>query len=199
MGVYYGAARSEAQNTRGKDVYLIGAGNSAGQAAMFFSNYANSVTLVVRGKSIADSMSDYLVRQLATKSNVSIETTSEVTAVYGKLHLEAIDVTNRTTSTTTRRQTNALFIFIGADAETDWLPADIARDSRGYVLTGPNVPAWTLERDPFLLESSVPGIFAVGDVRHNSVKRVASAVGEGSMSIAFAHQYLATVATAVAQ
>ena len=192
LGVYYGAARSEAQNTRGKDIYLIGAGNSAGQAAMFFANYANSVTLIVRGKSIADAMSDYLVRQLATKTNVFIETMSEVTAVYGDLHLEAIDVTNRSTASTTRRETNALFIFIGADATTDWLPPEIARDSRGYVLTGPNVPEWTLDRDPFLLESSVPGIFAVGDVRHNSVKRVASAVGEGSMAIAFAHQFLAT-------
>jgi len=193
VGVYYGAARSEAQNTRGKDVFLIGGGNSAGQAAMFFSSYANCVTLVVRGKSLADSMSDYLIHQLATKDNIVIETTSEVTAVYGDLHLEAIDVTNRSSGSTTRRKTDALFVFIGADAETDWLPPEIARDSRGYVLTGPNVPAWPLERDAFLLESSVPGIFAVGDVRHGSVKRVASAVGEGSMSIAFAHQYLATV------
>jgi thioredoxin reductase (NADPH) len=192
MGVYYGAARSEAQNTRGKDVYLIGGGNSAGQAAMFFSNYANSVTLVVRGKSLANSMSDYLIQQLATKDNIIVETTSEVTAVHGDLHLDAIDVTHRLTASTTRRKTDALFVFIGADAETDWLPPEIARDSRGYVLTGPNVPEWPLERDPFLLESSVPGTFAVGDVRHGSVKRVASAVGEGSMSIAFAHQYLAT-------
>ena len=191
MGVYYGAARSEAQNTRGKDVFLIGAGNSAGQAAMFFADYANSVTLVVRGKSLADSMSDYLIRQLSTKDNIVVETTSEVTAFAGSFHLEGIDVTNRSTGSTTRRVTDALFVFIGADAETNWLPADIARDPRGYVLTGPNVPSWPLERDPFLLETSVPGIFAVGDVRHGSVKRVASAVGEGSMAIAFAHQYLA--------
>jgi thioredoxin reductase (NADPH) len=193
MGVYYGAARSEAQNMRGRDIFLIGGGNSAGQAAMFFSNYANTVTLVVRGKSLAASMSDYLIRQLATKANIVIETTSEVTALHGDLHLEAIDVTDRATATMTRRATDALFVFIGADAETDWLPPEIARDSRGYILTGPNVPAWPLERDPFLLETSVPGIFAVGDVRHDSVKRVASAVGEGSMSIAFAHQYLATI------
>jgi len=192
LGVYYGAARSEAQNTRGRDVYLIGGGNSAGQAAMFFSNYASSVTLVVRGTSLAASMSDYLIHQLATKNNIVIETTSEVTAVHGDRHLEAIDVTNRATGSTARRGTDALFVFIGADAVTDWLPPEIARDSRGYVLTGPNVPTWPLERDAFLLESSVPGIFAVGDVRHGSVKRVASAVGEGSMSIAFAHQYLAT-------
>ncbi len=191
MGVYYGASRSEAQNMRGRDIYLIGGGNSAGQAAMFFSNYANCVTLVVRGKSLAASMSDYLIRELATKDNVRVETMSEVTAVRGDLHLEAIDITNRATATTTCRTTDALFVFIGADAETAWLPSEIARDPRGYVLTGPNVPAWPLERDPFLLESSVPGIFAVGDVRHGSVKRVASAVGEGSMSIAFAHQYLA--------
>ncbi len=193
MGVYYGAARSEAQNTRGRDVYLIGGGNSAGQAAMFFSNYANSVTLVVRGTSLAESMSDYLIRQLATKANIRVETSSEVTELYGERHLEAIDVTDRSTGSTTRRTTDALFVFIGADAETTWLPPEIERDPRGYVLTGPDVAGWPLERDPFLLESSVPGIFAVGDVRHGSVKRVASAVGEGSMAIAFAHHYLATI------
>jgi len=190
IGVYYGAARSEALNTTGKDVYLIGGGNSAGQAAMFFANYASSVTLVVRGPSLAASMSDYLIKQLATKTNVTIETRCEVTALHGEHHLEAIDTTDRATGIALRRVTDALFVFIGADAQTQWLPPQIARDERGYVLTGPDVADRKLARDPYLLETSVPGIFAVGDVRRGSVKRVASAVGEGSMSIAFAHQYL---------
>lgn len=193
MGVSYGAARSEALNTTGKDVYLIGGGNSAGQAAMFFANYARRVTLVIRGASLTSSMSDYLIKQLATKANIAIETRCEVTALHGERHLEAIEITNRASGEIARYETDALFVFIGADAETDWLPPQIERDPRGYVLTGPALPHWTLQRDPYLLETSVPGIFAVGDVRHASVKRVASAVGEGSMAIAFAHQYLASL------
>jgi len=195
VGVYYGAARSEALNTIGKDVFLIGGGNSAGQAAMFFSGYARSVTILIRGADLAASMSDYLIRQLATRANVTVEARSEVVGLRGERHLEAIDVADRAAGATTVRATDALFIFIGADAETDWLPPEIARDERGYILTGPDATPWTLERDPYLLETTVPGIFAVGDVRHASVKRVASAVGEGSMAIAFAHQYLATAAT----
>jgi thioredoxin reductase (NADPH) len=191
VGVYYGAARSEALNTTGKDIFLIGGGNSAGQAAMFFSGYARSVTILIRAADLAASMSDYLIRQLATKDNIAVEARSEVVALHGERHLEAIDVVNRATGATTRRATDALFVFIGADAETDWLPPEIGRDARGYVLTGRDAQPWPLERDPFLLETTVPGIFAVGDVRHASVKRVASAVGEGSMAIAFAHQYLA--------
>lgn len=191
LGVYYGASRSEALNTIGRDVFLIGGGNSAGQAAMFFSSYARSVTILIRGESLAASMSDYLIKQLHTKTNIALETRSEVVGLHGDAHLEAIDVADRAAGTTTRRATDALFVFIGADAETDWLPPEIARDDRGYVLTGRAAKAWPLERDPYLLETSVPGIFAVGDVRHGSVKRVASAVGEGSMAIAFAHQYLA--------
>jgi thioredoxin reductase (NADPH) len=193
VGVYYGAARSEALNTIGKDIFLIGGGNSAGQAAMFFSGYARSVTILIRAESLASSMSDYLIKQIATRENVTIEARSEVVGLHGDRHLEAIDVADRATGTTTKRATDALFVFIGADAETDWLPPQIARDANGYILTGPNAVPWTLERDPYLLETTVPGVFAVGDVRHGSVKRVASAVGEGSMSIAFAHQYLATV------
>ncbi len=191
VGVYYGAARSEARNTIGKDVYLIGGGNSAGQAAMFFANYARSVTILIRGASLAASMSDYLIKQLATKDNVTVRPHCEVTALHGSIHLEAIDVTDRQANATQRHATDALFIFIGADAETAWMPDTLARDARGYVLTGPDLQDWPLERDPFLLETNVPGVFAVGDVRHGSVKRVASAVGEGSMAIAFAHQYLA--------
>jgi thioredoxin reductase (NADPH) len=192
-GVYYGASRSEALNTTGKDVFLTGGGNSAGQAAMYFSNYARSVTIVIRGAGLAASMSDYLIKQLASKPNISVSARSEIIAFRGGLHLEAIDVVDRATGTTTTYATDAVFVFIGADAQTQWLPPDIARDVRGYVLTGPHAHPWPLERDPFLLETTVPGIFAVGDVRHDSVKRVASAVGEGSMAIAFAHQYLATL------
>ena len=193
-GIYYGAARSEASATQGLDVFLIGAGNSAGQAAMFFANHARSVTLLVRGDSLAKSMSYYLIEQLRGKGNVTVELNAEVTAVFGDDHLEAIEVANRAAETLQRRECGALFVFIGADAETEWVPPEIARE-RGYVLTGTDVlkkpGLWNLERDPYLLETSVPGIFACGDVRHNSVKRVASGVGEGSMAIAFVHQYLA--------
>jgi len=192
-GVYYGAARSEASATQGLDVYLIGAGNSAGQAAMFFANHARTVTLLVRGDSLAKSMSHYLIEQLRAKANVRVELNAELHAVHGDEHLEAIEVNDRASGAIARRACGALFIFIGADAETDWLPPEIAR-SRGYILTGVDVVkagGWPLERDPYLLETSVPGIFACGDVRYGSVKRVASGVGEGSMAIAFVHQYLA--------
>lgn len=154
LGVYYGAARSEARNTTGKDVFLIGGGNSAGQAAMFFSSYARSVTILVRGASLAASMSDYLIKQLATKTNISVEARSEVVGLHGDRHLEGIDVIDHTNATTTKRPTDALFVFIGADAETEWLPPEIARDPRGYVSTGERSASWSLERDPFLLETT---------------------------------------------
>ena len=192
-GVYYGAARSEASSTQGLDIYLIGAGNSAGQAALFFANHARTVTLLVRGNTLEKSMSHYLIEQLRTKSNVAAELHSEVQAIHGDTHLTAVDILNRQTGTVAQRDCGGLFVFIGADAETDWLPAEIARDARGFVLTGVDVVKsghWSRERDPYLLETSVPGIFACGDVRFSPVKRVASAVGEGSMAIAFVHQYL---------
>lgn len=197
-GVYYGAARTEALSTRGCSVYLIGGGNSAGQAAMFFSNYAAQVTLLVRGPSLAESMSSYLVDQLATRDNIAVQTNQEMAGLYGRAHLEEIDIYDRVDKTTTRVRADAVFIFIGADANTDWLPTELTRDQRGYILTGRDLaPAQVLEkkdeRDPYLLETSVPGIFAAGDVRHGSMKRVASAVGEGSMTIAFIHQYLAAL------
>ncbi len=201
-GVFYGAARTEAAGTRGQDVYLIGAGNSAGQAAMFFSSYARSVTLVVRGDSLAKSMSDYLIKELATKDNVRVELESEVVAAFGGDHLEAIEIEYRPTSARSRRATTGLFVFIGADAQTEWLPRGIARDARGYLLTGAQMrsalgeAAWEPAREPYFLETSVPGIFAAGDVRAASVKRCAAAVGEGSMAIAFVHQYLALDARA---
>lgn len=199
-GVFYGAALTEAQNLRGCRVHLVGGGNSAGQAALLFSAYADSVTMLVRGPSLAASMSQYLVDQLASKDNVEIQTRSEVKRVGGGDRLETIDVATGTPERIETRPTDALFVFIGARAETDWLPRSIIRDEWAYVCTGRDVMdlvrergagTWPLERDPFLLETSAPGVFAAGDVRHGSVKRVASAVGEGSMAIAFVHAYLA--------
>ena len=192
-GVSYGAAPSEAPNTHGLDVHIIGAGNSAGQAAMFFSAHARSVTIVYRGESLEKGMARYLVDQIATRPNIGALYRSEVAAAHGNDSVEAIDVRNSDTGETTRLQTGGLFIFIGADAETGWLPREIALDENGYVLTGTDVSAtgrWSLERDPYLLETSVPGIFAAGDVRFGPVKRVAAAVGEGSMATAFVRQYL---------
>jgi len=192
-GIFYGASRSEASNTHGLDIHIVGAGNSAGQAAMFFSTYAKSVTILCRGDSLGKSMSQYLVDQIAARPNIHVLSHTEVVAAHGNETLEAIEVRNNRTEEKTRLETGRLFIFIGADAETGWLPPEIALDRRGYVLTGPDVRAadrWSLERDPYLLETSVAGIFACGDVRSSPVKRVAAAVGEGSMSIAFVHQYL---------
>jgi thioredoxin reductase (NADPH) len=192
-GVYYGASRSEAGITHGLDIHLIGSGNSAGQAALHFANHARTVTLVVRGDALEKSMSRYLIEQLRGKSNVAVKLRSEVRAVYGEAHLTAIDIRDGASNAVSRHDCGGLFVFIGADAETGWLPTAIARDARGYVLTGDDVVKagrWSHGRDPYLLESSVPGVFACGDVRLSPVKRVASAVGEGSMAIAFVHQYL---------
>ncbi len=192
-GIFYGAARSEAANAHGLDVHIVGAGNSAGQAAMFFSHHALSVTILCRGATLEKSMSHYLVDQIAARPNIRTSLRSEVTAAHGDGSLEAIDVRNSETGETTRLDSGGMFIFIGADAETAWLPPEIALDSKGFVLTGSEVRAtgrWALERDPYLLETSVPGVFACGDVRFGPVKRVAAAVGEGSMAIAFVHQYL---------
>ena len=192
-GIFYGAARSEAPNVHGLDIHIVGAGNSAGQAAMFFSRHARNVTILYRGESLEKSMSRYLIDQLATRSNIDVRFLSEVVAADGEEVLEAIDVRTGKSDEPVRLASGGLFIFIGADAETGWLPPEIALDRRGYVLTGPDVSAagaWPLARDPYLLETSVPGVFACGDVRAGPVKRVAAAVGEGSMAIAFVHQYL---------
>ena len=192
-GIYYGAARSEAGAAHGLDLHLIGAGNSAGQAALFFANYARKVTLVVRGDSLEKSMSHYLIEQVRGKSNISYLLNSEIIGIRGDTHLAAVTILDRNSKETRLEDCGGLFVFIGADAETKWLPAEIARDSRGYIPTGDDVVKsgrWSHHRDPYLLESSVPGIFACGDVRLSPVKRVASAVGEGSMAIAFVHQYL---------
>jgi thioredoxin reductase (NADPH) len=196
-GVHYGAARSEAPSTHGLDVHIVGAGNSAGQAALFFSSHARSVTMLCRGDSLDKSkgsgMARYLADQLELKSNFEVLFRTEVVAAHGIESLEAIDVRNSETGDVTRLESGGLFLFIGANAETAWLPQEIALDDHGYVLTGPDLQAsadWHLERDPYLLETSVPGIFACGDVRSGPVKRVASAVGEGSMAIAFVQRFV---------
>jgi thioredoxin reductase (NADPH) len=192
-GIFYGAARSDAGNAHGLDVHVVGAGNSAGQAALNFSTHARRVTILCRGEGLEKSMSRYLIDQIATRSNIEVLAHSEVSCAHGEGSLEALDVLDRKAGTVTRVESGGLYIFIGADAETSWLPPEIALDERGFVLTGSDVREagrWELERDPYLLETSVPGIFACGDVRFGPVKRVAAAVGEGSMAIAFVHQYL---------
>ena len=192
-GIFYGASQSEAPNTQGLDIHIVGAGNSAGQAAMFLSNHANSVTILCRASALEKSMSQYLIDQLALRSNIHVMFHTEVIAAQGDAFLESIDVRNNSNGETSHLASGRLFIFIGADAETDWLPPEIALDERGYVLTGSDARmsgSWPLQRDPYLLETSVPGIFACGDVRCSAVKRVAAAVGEGSMAIALVHQFL---------
>jgi thioredoxin reductase (NADPH) len=199
-GVYYGAARTEALRVRGQKVHLVGGGNSAGQAAMLFSNYAESVTMLVRGTSLAASMSQYLIDQLKAKDNVTIETQAEVVGVKGDDSLEAIEVRCEASQRIERRESDALFVLIGARPETSWLPKELIRDQWDYVCTGRDVmdllqenrtATWPLDRDPYLLETSIPGVLAAGDVRHGSIKRCSAGVGEGSMAIAVVHQYLA--------
>jgi thioredoxin reductase (NADPH) len=194
-GVYYGAARSETVIAHGLDIHLVGAGNSAGQAAIHFAGHARRVTLVVRGDALERTMSRYLIEQLQAKSNITVELQAEVAALHGDTHLTALDILDRRTSQVRRCDSGGLFVFIGAMAQTDWLPPEIARHPSGYILTGADVVAagrWHETRDPYLLESSVPGMFACGDVRLSPIKRVAAAVGEGSMAIALVHQYLQT-------
>lgn len=195
-GVYYGTARSDARIAQGTDVHLIGAGNSAGQAAMFMANHARSVTLVVRGDALEKSMSQYLIDQIRSKSNIRVALRSEITGVRGGAQLDEVDIRDGASGNSRTEGSGGVFVFIGADAETDWLPREVVRDGRGYILTGTHLPkeaGWRENRDPYLLETSVPGIFACGDVRFGPVKRVAAAVGEGSMAIAFIHQYLSTL------
>jgi len=196
-GVYYGAALTEAPSCAGQEVYLVGGANSAGQAALEFAKYAANVTLVVRGDSLARSMSRYLVDRIEAAPNIHVRTRSQVVAAHGEEHLEALEVEGP--DGRERVPAATLFVFIGASPQTDWLDGAVERDERGFVLTGPELlrdgrkpRGWTLERDPFLLETSAPGVFAAGDVRHESIKRVASAVGEGSMAVQFVHRHLSS-------
>ncbi len=199
-GVYYGAAQTEALSCQGEDVYIIGGANSAGQAAMYFSRYAAKVTMLVRGDSLTKSMSQYLIEQIASTPNIEVKVHTSVIEAKGETSLEAITLQNVLTQETQTVPANSLFIFIGAQPATTWLDGIVERDERGFILTGPDLKregrrpkGWNLERDPYLLETNVPGVFAVGDVRHNSVKRVASGVGEGSICVQFVHQYLSKV------
>ncbi len=190
-GVLYGASRMEAGSVVGKDIFIVGGGNSAGQAAMFFSSYARSVTVLVRGAGLKLTMSQYLIEQIGHRRNITIEPYTQVVSVGGESALETVCTVTRG-GEPVRRPADALFIMIGADANTDWLPEQLLRDERGYVCTGRDLPEHACgDRQPYLLETSLPGFFCVGDVRHDSIKRVSSSVGEGSMAIAFVHQYLA--------
>jgi thioredoxin reductase (NADPH) len=188
-GVLYGAARTEASTVVGKRVFIVGGGNSAGQAAMFFSSYAASVTLLIRGSGLESSMSQYLIDQLAQRSNIAVETQTQVLSVDGEDYLETICTAKQ--GKTMQRKADALFVMIGAHADTAWLPEALQRDANGFICTGRDLSRFTDNRPPFSLETSLAGIFCAGDVRHDSIKRVSSAVGEGSMAIAFVHQYLA--------
>ncbi|WP_315790263.1 FAD-dependent oxidoreductase [Fischerella sp. JS2] len=199
-GVYYGAAQTEAMSCKDEDVYIVGGANSAGQAAMYFSKYARRVTMLVRGESLSISMSQYLIDQIAETPNITVKTYTSVIEVKGESCLEAITIKNNRTGEIQTLSATSLFIFIGAAPRTEWLDGMVQRDDRGFILTGPDlqrdgqrIPGWNLERDPYLLETNIPGIFAVGDVRHGSVKRVASGVGEGAICVQFIHQYLAKV------
>jgi thioredoxin reductase (NADPH) len=199
-GVYYGAGSTEALSCRDEDVYIVGGANSAGQAAMNFARYAKNVIMLVRGENLGATMSQYLINDIAQTPNIRVEYRMEVVAVHGEDKLEAISISCGSTGTVDVVPATGLFVFIGAEPRTEWLHDFVERDTRGFVLTGPELmregkrpPGWTADRDPFLLEASVPGVFAVGDVRHGSVKRVASGVGEGSIAIQFVHSHLAKV------
>lgn len=199
-GIYYGAAMTEAAAFRDKDVFIVGGGNSAGQAAMYLSKFAKNVTILVRKENLTSTMSAYLIDQIGTRNNIRVLGKSEVSEASGSGKLECLQIANIDTGVTTANKADALFIFIGARPFTDWIGLDIIKDDKGFLETGrdlktyPNFgKVWKQDRDPYLLETSCPGIFAAGDVRSGAMNRVASAVGEGSMSISFVHKYLAEV------
>jgi thioredoxin reductase (NADPH) len=190
-GVFYGAGTVEAQAVAGKPVFVVGGGNSAGQAALHLARHASQVTILVRSSSLAASMSDYLIREIVHAPNINVRYRSEVTGGSGDGRLEHLLITDRESGQTQSLPAAGLFILIGAQPFTGWLPKTVERDRWGFILTGPDTGHWPLPRPPFPLETALPGVFAVGDVRHGSIKRVASAVGEGSIAIRLVHDYLA--------
>ena len=199
-GIYYGAALTEAAHYRGRHIFVVGGANSAGQGAVFFSRYAKQVTMLVRGSALSRSMSHYLINQIAETPNIEVCVETEVAEAHGDNRLEAITTIDRKSGETQKRPADALFAFVGAAAHTEMVAGVVERNSAGFILTGPDLlregkrPAgWSLKRDPYLLETSVPGIFAAGDVRQGAIRRVASAVGEGAVAVSFVHQYLNTV------
>ncbi|HEU4444599.1 MAG TPA: FAD-dependent oxidoreductase [Nitrososphaeraceae archaeon] len=200
-GVYYGASMVDALSCRGENIFMVGGANSAGQAAIHFSKYAKTVTVLVRGDSLNKSMSRYLIHQINETPNIHVLLNSKVTEVHGENKLESITITNTQTGLIQTVPTSGLYIFIGAVPHTDGVAGLIERDANGFILTGPELMqngrehprGWTLNRQPYLLETNVPGIFAVGDVRHGSTKRVAAGVGEGSIAVQLVHQYLTRV------
>jgi len=197
-GVYYGAAITEALSCKDDEVFIVGGANSAGQAAIYLSRYARSVTMLCRGGSLEKSMSQYLVDEIAEKENICVRLNSGVARADGEKSLETVTIRNLKTGEEETLPAAGLFIFIGAQPGTGWLGGVVKRDERGFILAGPDLArdgegrpkGWSLDRDPYLLETSVPGIFVAGDVRHGSVKRVASGVGEGSIAVQFIHRYL---------
>lgn len=199
-GVYYGAALTEAANYRDRHVFVVGGANSAGQGAMFFSRFAGKVTMLVRGTELTKGMSQYLVDQINEAPNIDVLTRTEVIEVKGEDRLEGLVLYNRDTEKTWEVEAPAVFVFIGAAAHTDMLEGIIERNNKGFIITGQDLlvdgkvsGGWKLQRQPFIMETNVPGVFAVGDVRHGSVKRVASAVGEGAIGVSQVHRYLRTV------
>jgi thioredoxin reductase (NADPH) len=197
-GVYYGAAVAEAPGMRGRRVYVAGAGNSAGQAAIHLAKFAEQVTILVRGKSLASGMFDYLIKEIEATSNIEVRLTTQVANAYGLQRLDGLDLLDATTGATETVPADGLFALIGADPHTEWLAGVVRRDRHGFVLTGHDLlradgkplAGWPLTRPPYHLETSLPGVFAVGDVRGGSMKRVASAVGEGATAISLIHHYL---------
>ena len=196
-GVYYGSALTEAASCQGYDVYIVGGANSAGQAAVYLARGAKSVTILVRGPSLAKSMSHYLIEQVRNVPHISVRTCTEVVAATGDGHLEGLTLRDANTGGTEDVKAQWLFVFIGAAPPTDWLDGVVMRDDKGFVLAGPDLttegerpPGWPLDRAPYHLETSVPGVFVAGDVRAESAKRVASAVGEGAMAVMLVHRYL---------
>jgi len=197
-GIYYGAAVSEAASCKGQDVYIVGGGNSAGQSAVYLSKFAKKVHIIIRRESLLSTMSSYLIKQIESLPNIEVMTTCKIREALGGNHLEDLLIENIKSKSLDRHKAAALYIFIGAKPFTDWLGDAIERDVNGFIRTGQNLRSdsrfgefWKLKRDPYLLETSIPGIFAAGDVRSGAMSRVASAVGEGSMAISFVHKYLA--------